>query len=179
MIGGKGVKTTKLTLTALFLSLSFMLSLLEGFVPISVFVPIPGLKLGFANIAVMAAILYCGRISALCIVVLRPLLNLLLFGNITSFILSLSGGLLSYFVLLFTVKLYKKAFTFGGISVISAVCHSIGQIIAASIVVTSGAVYSYLPLLCAASAVTGMLTGVVMNLVYSRLDRKNSGDLKI
>ena len=171
------MKTGKITLTALFLSFSFILSILEGFVPIAAIVPIPGLKLGFANIAVMAALIYCGRLPALCVVVFRPLLNLILFGNVTSFILSLSGGLLAYSVLLFTIKLYGKVFTFGGISVISAVCHSIGQIIAASFVVTSGAVYSYLPLLCAASAVTGIINGILMNMIISRIKIKKTEDI--
>lgn len=163
------MKTGKLTLTALLLSLSFAISLLEAFVPINAVIPIPGLKLGFANIAVMAAFLQCGKGYALCITLFRPLLTFLLFGNVTSFILSLSGGILAFAGLLVTFGLYNKVFSFGGISVISALLHSTGQILAATVVVADTAVVAYLPLLAAASSVTGLFNGFIMNAVLSRL----------
>ncbi len=165
------MKTGKLTLTALLLSLSFAISLLEAFVPIGAVIPIPGLKLGFANIAVMAAYLLCGKRYAFCITVFRPLLTFVLFGNVTSFILSLSGGVLAFLGILSTFKLYGKVFSFGGISVISALLHSTGQIFAATVVVADTAVIAYLPLLAAASAVTGLFNGFIMNVVLDRLRR--------
>ncbi len=163
------MKTGKLTVTAILLSLSFAISLLESFVPVNAVIPIPGLKLGLANIAVMAAFFLCGRASALCVAVFRPLMTLVLFGNVTSFILSMSGSLISFCGLMFTNLLYDKLFSFGGISVISAVLHAAGQIIAASFVVSDGAVYSYLPLLAAASSATGLINGMIMNAVYDRV----------
>ena len=163
------MKTGKLTLTALLLSLSFAISLLESLVPINAIIPIPGLKLGFANIAVMAAYLLCGRRYALCVSLFRPLLTFILFGNVTSFILSLSGGLFAFVGLIMTFGLYNKAFSFGGISVISAILHSTGQIVAASFVVADSAVFGYLPLLAAASSVTGLFNGFIMNAVLSRV----------
>ena len=163
------MKTGKITFTALLLSLSFSLSLIESFIPVSAFIPVPGLKLGFANIAVMAALFLCGRFSALCIVVLRPVLNLIMFGNITSFILSLSGGILSYAVLVISVKMYGKVFSFGGISIICAVFHSIGQVAAAAFFVSDTVIFGYLPLLCAASSATGLLNGFIMNCIIERI----------
>ena len=160
------MKTSKITACALFLSVSFVISLLEGAVPLPL---IPGLKLGFANIAVVAAFFYMGKNWALSIVITRPLLALLLFGNLTSFLLSLSGGLLAWLSLCFTLRLYTKALSFCGISAISAVCHSIGQILAASLVVADYAVYAYLPLLCAASSVAGFFTGCIMNAIIPRI----------
>ncbi len=165
------MKTGKLTLSALLLSLSFAISLLESFVPINAVIPIPGLKLGFANIAVMAAYLLCGRRYALCIAFLRPLLTFFLFGNVTSFILSLSGGLVSFAGICATFCLYDKVFSFGGISVISALLHSTGQIFAATVVVSDSSVFAYLPLLAAASSVTGLLNGFIMNAVFARLQK--------
>ncbi len=165
------MKTGKLTLSALLLSLSFAISLLESFVPINALIPIPGLKLGFANIAVMAAYLLCGRRYAFCIVFLRPLLTFFLFGNVTSFVLSLSGGLLSFAGICATLCLYDKVFSFGGISVILALLHSTGQIFAATVVVSDGSVFAYLPLLAAASSATGLLNGFIMNAVLSRLQK--------
>ena len=160
------MKTAKITATALLLSVSFILSLLEGYVPLNL---VPGLKLGFANIAVTTAVYMLGMRWAFLIVVLRPILSLLLFGNFTSFVLSLSGGIIAFASVCATKKLYGKICSFCGISVISAVCHSIGQIVAAIFVVSDSAVLSYLPLLCAASSVTGFITGCVMNSVIPRI----------
>ena len=163
------MKTGKLTLTAMLLSVSFALSIIESFVPINAIIPLPGLKLGFANLAVMTAYVLCDKSCALCVSLLRPILMLFLFGNATSFVLSISGAILAFIGLVVSARLYERVFTFGGISVISALLHSVGQIIAASFVVSDGAVFAYLPLLCAASAVTGLLNGFIMNAVISRI----------
>ena len=163
------MKTGKLTLTAMLLSVSFALSLIESFVPINALIPLPGLKLGFANLAVMTAYILCDKVCALCVSLLRPVLMLFLFGNVTSFVLSISGAVLAYFGLVVSVRLYERVFSFGGVSVICALLHSVGQIIAASFVVSDGAVFAYLPLLCAASGITGLLNGFIMNAVISRI----------
>lgn len=165
------MKTRKITLTALFVAISFALSLLEAFVPVAAVIPIPGLKLGLANIAVTAALFMCGKTAALSVAVLRPLLSLLLFGNVTGFFMSLCGGLFSFASLMLFFRFYGKVFTFGGISVMCAVFHSIGQITAASFVMTDLWVFSYLPLLCAASSAAGLLNGMIMNAVIGKLDK--------
>lgn len=169
------MKTEKITVTALLLAVSFALSALEGFVPIGLLIPIPGLKLGLANIAVMAALLLVGKGAALTLVLLRPLLSLLVFGNATSCLLSLSGGMLAFSAVLLMLPLYRRVFSLGGISVLSAVCHGTGQIAAASMLMGSGSLFLYLPLLGAASAVTGLVTGWLMNVVMERLWTFRSG----
>ena len=163
------MKTGKLTVTAMLLSVSFAVSVIEGMIPLNFTAAVPGLKLGFANIAVAAALFMCGKSSAFCVAVLRPFLSFIVFGNVTSFILSLSGGLIAFCSLCMAEKLYGKVFSFCGLSVISAVFHSIGQITAACFVVSDIWIITYLPLLCAASSATGFLTGCFMNTVIPRL----------
>lgn len=158
-----------LTRTALLLAVSFVLSWLESFIPLRAFFPIPGLKLGLANAAVMTAMLTVGKRSALSIAVLRPILNLLLFGNATSFFLSLCGGLLSFAVLCALLPLYRRYVTLGGISVLCAVFHGIGQCAAAGVLMRSGGIWLYAPLLCAASCVTGLFTGWLTETVISHI----------
>lgn len=165
------IKMRKITLCALLLSVSFCISVFESFVPISSVIPIPGLKFGFANIAVVAALYICGKFSAMCIVVLRPLLSLIVFGNITGAVLSLCGGLFSYIALIITIKAYKKSLSFRGISSVCAVFHAFGQICAASIIMSDIYVFSYLPVLCVASAITGFLNGIVMNIAIPPISR--------
>ena len=158
----------KLTRTALLLAVSFVLSRVESLVPLNLIFPIPGLKLGLSNIAVMAAMLTVGKGAALSLVVLRPLLSLLLFGNFTGSVLSLCGGLFSIAAVSASLPLYRRTFSLGGISVISAVFHGIGQCAAASVLMRNAAMLGYAPLLCAASSVTGLFTGWVMNAVIPK-----------
>ena len=165
----------KLTRTALLLAVSFVLSWLESFVPLRLLFPIPGLKLGLANIAVTAALFAVGKKAALCLVVLRPPLSFFLFGNITGCALSLCGGLLSLTALLAALPLYRKTLSLGGISVLSAVCHGIGQCAAAAALMKSGAIFFYTPLLCAASSITGLFTGWMMNgVIFKILPKKEN-----
>lgn len=163
------MKSRKLTETALLLAVSFVLSWLESFIPIRALFPIPGLKLGFANIAVTAALLFVGKKNAFAIVLLRPLLALLLFGNVTSATLSLCGGTLALCATIVVLPFYRRVFSLGGLSVISAVFHGIGQCAAVCFFTESVAVLWYLPLLCAASSITGLFTGFLMNGVAARL----------
>lgn len=161
----------KITLCALLLSVSFCISVLEGFVPINAIIPIPGLKFGFANIAVVAALYICGNFSAFCIVILRPFISFILFGNITSAALSLCGGIFSFVILVILKYTYNRYLSFRGISSVCAVFHAAGQICAASVIMNSSYVFSYLPVLCTASCITGFLNGIVMNAVVPPLSR--------
>ncbi len=162
------MKIKKLSLTALLLSFSLVVSILEGFIPVQSFIPLPGVKLGLANISVMAALVYAGRASAFAIAVLRPLIMLLLFGNPASFILSLSGGLLATVCAIITVRMYNRVCSFVGISALCAVAHSIGQLAAAGIILSFSVLW-YLPALVIGSSLTGALTGLIMNYIFTRV----------
>ena len=137
-------------------------------IPVSAFISIPGVKLGFANIATMAALVYLGKSEALVVAVARPLVMLLLFGNPTGFVISLCGGLLALICAMLFVGICGKICTFIGVSVLCALSHSIGQMIAASAILSFSALY-YLPLLIIGSSLTGAVTGLLMNIIFSRV----------
>ncbi|NLO92870.1 MAG: Gx transporter family protein, partial [Clostridiaceae bacterium] len=80
----------KLTLNSILISLAVVLSFIERLIPLNLIVPMPGIKLGFANIVTMFA-LFCVDIpSAIIITILRCILSSLLFGGMTSLLYSLS-----------------------------------------------------------------------------------------
>ncbi len=164
------MKTVKIAACAFLLSVSFVLSLVEGLVPIGAIIPLPGLKLGLANVAVMVAFVCLGRGYALLITLTRPVLSLLLFGNVTSALLSLSGGVFAFVSVVFSSKLLGKKLSFCGISALSAFCHSMGQIIMASLVLSGTEVFFYFPILALTSTIMGFFTGELMNLLIPRID---------
>ena len=90
-----------------------------------------------------------------------------MFGNYFSIAYSLAGGLLSLTVM----ALLKKTggFSVIGISIAGGVCHNIGQLVVAMIVVETFAMSYYMPVLLVAGLITGFLIGVVADQVLRRI----------
>lgn len=166
------MNTKKLTLTAVFTAVAIALSTLENLVPISAFIPIPGLKLGIANLAMMSAYYIIGRKYAFFVGFLKVLTVFLTFGNVTSLLISFTGTTLAFLSLMISEKVSMKLISFIGVSAFSAIFHAAGQIIAACIITGSTAPAAiFLPLgLC--SIATGALTGMIMNLFYPVIKNK-------
>ncbi len=166
------LNTKKLTLTAVFSAAAIAMSTLENLVPIGALIPIPGLKLGIANLAVMAAVYFIGKRAGAAVALLKVAVIFLTFGNASSLFLSASGTLLAYISLLLTKRAFGKRISFISISAISAICHATGQVIAASIITESLATLSVLLPLGLCSVLTGALTGFIMNPIYTALEGK-------
>ncbi len=100
-------------------AVTLTLSFFESLIPDIAFLP-PGAKLGLANIVVMFTVLTMGFADGLFIVVLKSGFVFLTRG-VASFFMSISGGLLSYLILITTILLSKKIkhnFSYIGISVL-------------------------------------------------------------
>ncbi len=151
--------TRKLTQTAILVALALALSLLERYVPLSLVLPLPGVKLGLSNLVTLFALYTLGLPYAAAILLLRVLLGSVFSGSVTALLYALTGGLLS----LGTMALLKKlpALSVYGVSVGGAAMHSTGQILAAALLLGSPSVFTYLPALLAVSAVTGLLIGAM------------------
>lgn len=164
----------KLTLNSILISLAVVLSFIERLIPLNLIVPMPGIKLGFANIVTMFA-LFCVDIpSAIIITILRCILSSLLFGGMTSLLYSLSGAFLALIAMILLKLGYNKVFTLLGISIGGAAAHNIGQILMASIMMKNFAIFAYLPILLLASLVTGLITAIIASGVIG-ICEKNKG----
>lgn len=163
----------KLTLNSLLISLALVLSFVERFIPLNLIVPVPGIKLGLANIVTMFALFYIGIPSAITITLLRCVLASLLFGGLSSLIYSLAGAFFALIVMILLKTGYKKMFSLVGISMGGAAAHNAGQIAAASLMMKNTAVFAYLPILLITGLATGLITAIIsMNLFY--IFEKNS-----
>lgn len=163
----------KIALNGIMISLALVLSFVERFIPLGIIVPIPGIKLGLANIVTMFALFYSGFASALTITVLRCVLSALMFGGLSSLLFSLSGAMLALLIMTLMKPGFNKFFSLIGISMSGAALHNIGQIVMASLMMRNTAVFSYLPLLLLAGIVTGLLTAVVAANLFVMIDRTN------
>lgn len=155
----------KISFCALFAVLALAVSYLERLIP--PLVAIPGIKLGLANIVILAAVYLFGMRYALLINLVRISLAALLFGDLNSMLYSLCGGLLSFAVICLLVKL--KAFTPIGVSAAGGVAHNIGQLALASLMLSSAAAWGYFPFLLVSGTVTGIINGIVASFLIGRI----------
>jgi heptaprenyl diphosphate synthase len=155
----------RLTLMTMLLAMSILLHMVEPALPI----PVPGVKLGLANIIGLIALFLFGIKEMITInvmrVVMASLLRGILFG--TGFWLSLSGVLLSTLV---TILLYKQnKLSKIGLSVASGAFHGIGQIGALILINNTVMMIYWLPMLWFSSVPTGYVTGTLSVQVLKRL----------
>lgn len=150
----------------MFLAAALICSYIESLIPF--YFGVPGIKLGLANIVVVI-MLYCvGAGEAFLVSVLRILLAGFMFGNPFSIIYSLSGGILSYGVML--LLKYTKKFKVISVSVAGGIFHNIGQLFVASAVVENYNLFYYAPALLIAGFVTGFLIGGLAEEMIARLN---------
>lgn len=164
----------KLTLCGMLTALAVVLSLVERLFPLDAVVPVPGARLGLANVVTLFALTRLGARDALAVVLCRVTLSSLLMGSMTAFLFSLFGGLLSLVVM--RLLLYaenRRAVSLLGVSVGGAAAHNIGQVCAAVIWMKTGAVAAYLPVLLVMSVPLGLITGLTCAVILPHLQKIN------
>ena len=149
---GNSSRISRITQFALLLAVALILSWVESVLPFQI--PVPGVKLGFANLVSLFVLYAYPFPQALGFGVLRALLSGLFLGRLSGVIFSLCGTVLS----LCGMALLKKCSCFSslGVSAAGAVLHGVGQLCAASLLLTP-AVWSVLPLMGISSALCGVV----------------------
>lgn len=159
-------KGKNIALFGMMVALAFTFSYLESLIPFNF--GIPGVKLGLANLVVVVALYTMKPGEAFFIAVVRIFLAGLTFGNVYSLAYSLCGGILSFAVM---ALLRKTKLSIIGVSMMGGICHNIGQIIVAAIVMETARIAYYLPVLLAAGLITGLILGIVSKLITERVDK--------
>ena len=150
-------KTKRLTLCAILVALAMALSYTERFIPLQMLVPLPGVKLGLANIVTLMALYLMGPKAAFAILIPRCIFGAVFGGGITGLAFSLVGGLLAMAVMCLARKI--PAFSVYGVSILGAAAHNVGQILAAMVLMNSVYIGAYLPYLLGVALFTGFATG--------------------
>lgn len=163
----KKLTTSKIAGFGLMVALAFIFSYIESLFPI--YLGIPGAKPGFANIVTLIALYFMGPFEAFFMSIVRVLLTGFTFGNLYSLIYSLSGSILSFFVMICLKK--TKRFGIVGVSAAGGVAHNIGQWIIAMLVL-GRAVFYYVPLLLLVGTVTGIFVGYVAFFVLRAISKR-------
>ena len=146
----------QLAWTSVLCAVAMALGWVESLIPFPI--PIPGVKLGFANIAVLVALCTVGVRWAVAVACVKVLATSVLFGSLSMLAYSLSGTALALLVMVICLR-----FGAGVVpaSILAAMAHNVGQMAAAVALLSTPAILSLLPVLMVTACVTGALTGLL------------------
>ena len=136
--------------------------------------PIPGIKLGLANIITVYAVYHYRWYEVSAVVILRVVLGSVFSGNITALIYSLSGSFLCLVGMLLLRKIVdEKHIPIA--SVFGAVLHNTGQMAAALLITRTPQILAYYPFLIVAGCLAGLFTGLLAQFVTARIKKAKQG----
>jgi len=159
------VKTRKLTQLGLLTAIALTIFMVEAQIPAPV--PLPGVKLGLANIVTVFTVFALGPKDGAAVLAARIFLGAVFAGNFSTIFYSASGGACAVLVTILLRKILKAnqlwvAGCFG------AIAHSIGQVAMAVILMGTPSVAIYLPIMIVISIITGVFTGLCAQFLVNR-----------
>ena len=151
-------------------ALALIFSYVEFLVPLPI--PVPGIKLGLANIVAVVCLYLLGEKYAFFINCTRIALAALLFGSLFSALYALAGGIISFAAM----ALLKRTgiFSVCGVSMAGGVFHNLAQLTVAAFLVETAQVYYYFPVLLLSGMATGIGIGVLATLILRSLGQNKT-----
>ncbi len=156
----------KVTQMALLSAVALIIFIVELRIPN--LVPIPGVKLGLANIVTVYAVYRYRPVEVFLIVLVRIVLGSMFSGTALSFLYSLGGAVCCLCGMLLLKRVIPLSCLWLS-SPCGAVFHNIGQIVVAMLVMRTSAVLVYLPTLMISGIVAGLFTGVCGQILVRRI----------
>ena len=161
-------KTRKLTLMALLTAIALTIFVIENQIPAPV--PLPGVKLGLANIITLIAMKLLGKKEAGAVLLVRILMGAMFAGSPSTLLFSAAGGLLAYLVMCMTVDHFGEN-QLWIVSALAGLAHNAGQLLACVLVVRTPGVFAYAPILAASGVITGVFTGFAAQYLLKALKK--------
>lgn len=148
----------RMVILSLYTAIALIIFTIEAALP--ELVPIPGIKLGLANIITLFVLSHYSAKEALLVLLIRIFLASIFIGQIVSFLYSLCGGVLAWCGMVVVHKIVGKQYIYFT-SIIGGVFHNVGQILAAFYILKLTGIFAYLPYLIISGIITGLFTGIV------------------
>jgi len=159
------VKTRKLTFLALLTAIALTIFMVEARIP--ALVPIPGIKMGLANIVTVFTVFAIGSKEAAAVLFVRIFLGAVFAGNFSTIFYSAGGGGVAIGVTILLKKiLTKKQLWVAG--ALGAIGHSIGQMAMAILISGTPGLIVYLPVMIISSIISGTFTGLCAQYLVNR-----------
>ena len=159
------MKTKRLTLLGLLSAIALTIFMVEAQIP--ALVPIPGIKMGLANIVTVFTVYALGPKDGISVLFVRIFLGAVFAGNFSTIFYSAAGGACAIAVTILLRKILKdNQLWIAGC--LGAVAHSIGQMAMAVLLTGTPGLAVYLPVMIAVSILTGSFTGLCAQLLVKR-----------
>lgn len=159
------MQTKRLTELALLATIALTIFMVESKIPNPI--PLPGIKLGLANIVTVYAVYRFRPKEVILLLTTRIILGAVFGGNMMALLYSAAGGALCLLGMLPLHHLIPEK-TLWISSVLGAVFHNIGQMIAAIFVMKSLGVAMYFPFLLVSGCCAGCFTGLCAQFLLQR-----------
>ena len=159
------MKTRKITTLALLSAVALTIFMVEAQIP--PLVPMPGVKLGLANIVTVFAVFALGPREGAAVLFVRIFLGAVFAGNFSTIFYSAAGGgcAIGVTVLLRLILKENQLWVAG---CLGAIAHSIGQMAMAVILSGTPGLMVYLPVMIVISIITGLFTGLCAQFLVNR-----------
>ena len=159
------MKTKRLTLLALLSAIALTIFMVEAQIP--ALVPIPGIKLGLANIVTVFAVFALGPKDGAAVLFVRIFLGAVFAGNFSTILYSAAGGVCAIGVTVLLRKILKENQLWVA-GCCGAIAHSVGQMAMAITLTATPGLAVYLPVMIAVSILTGTFTGLCAQFLVKR-----------
>ena len=162
------MQVRRLTRDALLTAIALTIFMIEAQIPAPI--PVPGIKLGLANIVTLYALFMLGPWDALGILLARIVLGSLFAGNMMILLYSLAGGLLCW-LLCCALRRMMTDRQIWLCSIFGAIAHNLGQMAVAIAVTRTLGLLAYLPALMFSGMLAGAFTGWSAQFLIGRMKR--------
>ncbi|WP_295075285.1 Gx transporter family protein [Ruminococcus sp.] len=159
------MKAHKISELALLTALALIIFVIELQLPD--LIPIPGVKLGLANIITVYAVYRYKAREVVMVVSARIILAAFFASRIMALLYSAAGAALCLTGMLLIKRIIPMKYIWLS-SVVGAVLHNTGQIIAAVAILRSFAVVTFYPVLIISGCIAGAFTGLCAQLLIKR-----------
>lgn len=155
----------KMTLLSMLTAIALTIFMVEAQIP--PVVPLPGVKLGLANIVTVFTVFAIGAKEGAAVLFVRIFLGAVFAGNFSTIFYSGAGGVCAIGVTILLRKVLKPNQLWVA-GCLGAIAHSVGQMCAAVLLSGTPGLAVYLPVMIAISIVTGFFTGLCAQFLVNR-----------
>jgi len=160
----------RIAVCGMLLALMLVLGFVESQLPVAA--GIPGIKLGLSNGVLIFAVYMLNIPTAYLLMGLKVLLSGLLFGSPSAMMYAFAGGVLSLTVMALLSRM--KGVSPVVVSMIGGLCHNVGQVALAMVILHTPKLVYYMAVLMAVGLITGLATGLAASGIIRRFQKEKT-----
>ena len=159
------MRLRKLTTLGLLTAIALTIFLVEAQIP--AIVPLPGVKLGLANIVTVFTVFALCPKDGILVLISRIFLGAVFSGNFSTIFYSAAGGICAIAVTILLKKILRQNQLWVA-GCLGAIAHSVGQMAIAMLLLGTPSLIVYLPVMIIISIITGLFTGFSAQFLINR-----------